>query len=168
MRSPAFQAWIHSMPKFNLVSRLCLPHCFTPIKNYHVAPIVHFPAEEKPNRIFYSDPFTARINIMYFAILKVFWYHPRLSMPFKENLLSSKLENAKYYAIFRYLILLPPSITDWICSSQITLTKRLIWCYLVTLERPLSVKPIQLARTIKTTNRLQRKLLDSLSSPIRH
>ena len=94
MRSPAFQAWIHSMPKFNLVSRLCLPHCFTPIKNYHVAPIVHFPAEEKPNRIFYSDPFTARINIMHFAILKVFWYHPRLSMPFKENLLSSKLENA--------------------------------------------------------------------------
>ena len=82
------------MPKFNLVSRLCLPHCFTPIKNYHVAPIVHFPAEEKPNRIFYSDPFTARINIMHFAILKAFWYHPRVSMPFKENLLSSKLENA--------------------------------------------------------------------------
>ena len=71
---------------------------------------MHFPAEEKPNRIFYSDPFTARINIMRFAILKVFWYHPRLSMPFKENLLSSKLENAKYYAIFRYLILLPPQL----------------------------------------------------------
>ena len=98
------------MPKFNLVSRLCLPHCFTPIKNYNIAPIVHFPEEEKPNRIFYSDPFTAIINIMHFAILKVFWYHPRLSVPFKENLLSSKLENAKYYAIFRYLILLPPQL----------------------------------------------------------
>ena len=98
------------MPKFNLVSRLCLPHCFTPIKNYNIAPIVHFPEEEKPNRIFYSDPFPAIINIMHFAILKVFWYHPRLSVPFKENLLSSKLENAKYYAIFRYLILLPPQL----------------------------------------------------------
>ena len=31
----------------------------TPIKNCHVAPIVHFPVEEKPPRISDSDPFTA-------------------------------------------------------------------------------------------------------------
>ena len=48
------------MLKLNLVHRLCPPHCFTLIKNYYVAPIVYFPAEEKPNRISDSGPFTAR------------------------------------------------------------------------------------------------------------
>ena len=36
MRGPALQAWIHSMPKHNLILRLCPPFCFTPIKICHV------------------------------------------------------------------------------------------------------------------------------------
>ena len=33
---------------------------------------------------------------------------PSLSVPFKENLVYFKLGNAKYHAIFKNLILLPP------------------------------------------------------------
>ena len=45
------------LTKLNLVPRLCPPHCFTPIKSCNGTPIVHFPAEEKPNRISDSGPF---------------------------------------------------------------------------------------------------------------
>ena len=53
------------MPKLNLVPGLRPPHSFTPIKNCQVAPIVHFPAEQKPNRISDSGPFTTRIKIIH-------------------------------------------------------------------------------------------------------
>ena len=168
MRSPAFQAWIHSMPKFNLVSRLCLPHCFTPIKNYHVAPIVHFPAEEKtkPNFLFWSV--YSQNKYYAFCNLKSFLVSSKTKHAIQGKFTFFKTWKCKVLCYIQIPYTSPASITDWICSSQITLTKRLIWCYLVTLERPLSVKPIQLARTIKTTNRLQWKFLNSLSSPIRH
>ena len=61
MRGPALQAWIHSMPKLNLGPRLCPPHCFTPIKNCQVVPIVHFLAVEKPNQVSDLGPITERM-----------------------------------------------------------------------------------------------------------
>ena len=69
MRGLALQAWIHSILKLNLVPRPYPPHCFTTITNYHIMPIVCFPAEEKSNRISDSGPFTARIISQYLTLL---------------------------------------------------------------------------------------------------
>ena len=76
--------------------------------------------------------------------------------------------NPKYYAILKYLIPLPPLLQIDFALLNYSNEKVNI-CLLVTLKRRLLiVKPIQSARTIKTTKELPLNYLNSLSSPIRH
>ena len=115
----------------------------------------------KQSRWSFSSFHEIRQRITRFIILEVFFLNfLPLSVQFKEIQSIMLYWNTLYLSRLNYRLIL--------LFSNYSNEKGNI-CHLVTLERRLLiVKPIQSARTIKTTKELPLNYLNSLSSPIRH
>ena len=115
----------------------------------------------KQSRWSFSSFHEIRQRITRFIILEVFFLNfLPLSVQFKEIQSIMLYWNTLYLSRLNYRLIL--------LFSNYSNEKGNI-CHLVTLERRLLiVKPIQSARTIKTTKQLPLNYLNSLSSPIRH